>query len=312
MKRMIITLAIILVAGIVTTRAQGTRKTFDDHKYGNITTADFEECAYPESVLDDDAVILEHTDDILFIVDSTYRIGFNGKPQWAKYYHCYHTERYKIKIRKESGRRYAEVKLQHRHIANPTDHIGFLYGIQGYTYNAKGNSVTKSKLKPRDITSRMLDDSTMQIAFTMPNAAVGSIIEYEFEQSYISANPIDKEVIMQHDLPILKSKCILSMAYWDGEIDTFKAFLSDCYGDIPYRIDKSAYDRYYRKIYTEIKPEPKRDDPFAMRSNSLYRFPARNYMRVPTKTTIYEADNIPSLSSAANSDGIARVKIILL
>ena len=131
----------------------------------------------------------------------------------VKYYNYYRTERYKIKILKESGLKYADIKLLHRHIAKPTDHVGFLYGVQGCTYNMKGDKVVDSKLKPRHVSNRMLDDSTQQISFTMPDVAVGSIIEYEFERKYVSSYPIDKEVILQHDRPILKSRCIVSMVY---------------------------------------------------------------------------------------------------
>lgn len=230
----------------------------------------------------------------------------------VKYYNYYRTERYKIKILKESGLKYADIKLLHRHIAKPTDHVGFLYGVQECTYNMKGDKVVDSKLKPRHVSNRMLDDSTQQISFTMPDVAVGSIIEYEFERKYVSSYPIDKEVILQHDRPILKSRCIVSMVYLNSKYKVLKAFLSDCYGDIPYRIEKGYYGRYFRTRYIEAMPESSRDDPFGMRTNLLYRMSSKSDMMVPTITTIYEAENIPPLSAVTGPDKVARIRIILL
>lgn len=313
MKRTIIALVAVLAAGIMAAHAQRyPKKYIEVHKYGKVTPAEFDESTYPESVRDYDAVILEHTDDIFLEVDSTYSKGFDGKPQWIKYYNYYRTERYKIKIQKESGLKYADIELLHRHIANPTDHVGFLYGVQGCTYNKKRDKVVDSKLKPRHISNRMLDDSTQQISFTMPDVAVGSIIEYEFERKYVSTYPIDREVILQHDRPILKSRCIVSMAYWNSNLDVFKAFLSDCYGDIPYRTENGFYGRHFRTNYVEGMPEWTCDDPFGMRTNLSYRMPSRPDMMFPTLTTIYEAENIPPLSAVTDPEKVARIKILVL
>ena len=244
-----------LAASIMAAHAQYyPKKYIETHKYGKVTPAEFDESTYPESVRDDDVVILEHTDDIILSVDSMYRDAFGGTDQLVKYYNYYRTERYKIKILKESGLKYADIKLLHRHIAKPTDHVGFLYGVQGCTYNMNGDKVVDSKLKPRHVSNRMLDDSTQQISFTMPDVAVGSIIEYEFERKNVSSYPIDKEVILQHDRPILKSRCIVSMVYLNSKYKVLKAFLSDYYGDIPYRIEKGYYGRYFRTRYIEACP----------------------------------------------------------
>lgn len=313
MKRTIIALVAVLAAGILAAHAQYfPKKYIETHKYGKVTPAEFDESTYPESVRDDDVVILEHTDDIILSVDSIYRDAFGGTNQLVKYYNYYRTERYKIKIRKESGLKYADIELLHRHIAKPTDHVGFLYGVQGCTYNMKGDKVVDSKLKPRHISNRMLDDSTQQISFTMPDVAVGSIIEYEFERKYVSTYPIDREVILQHDRPILKSRCIVSMVYVNSKYKVLKAFLSDCYGDIPYRTEKGYYGRYFKKLYTEGMPEWSRDDPFGMRTNLLYRMPSKSDMMVPTISTIYEAENIPPLSAVTDPEKVARIKILVL
>ncbi|UKI18468.1 MAG: hypothetical protein L6V80_02945 [Bacteroidales bacterium] len=58
------------------------KKYIETHKYGKVTPAEFDESTYPESVRDDDVVILEHTDDIILSVIRYIETPSAGQINW--------------------------------------------------------------------------------------------------------------------------------------------------------------------------------------------------------------------------------------
>lgn len=83
MKRTIISLITMLAASIMAAHAQYyPKKYIETHKYGKVTPAEFDESTYPESVRDDDVVILEHTDDIILSVIRYIETSSAGQINW--------------------------------------------------------------------------------------------------------------------------------------------------------------------------------------------------------------------------------------
>ena len=83
----------------------------------------------------------------------------------------------RIKILKEEGLKYAQVELPYRFL-NKYDDVGQIKA-QTFNLNEKGEMVV-SKMKSKSIQDIQVDRRNKKKVFTLPDARVGSIIEYKY------------------------------------------------------------------------------------------------------------------------------------
>lgn len=96
--------------------------------------------------------------------------------------------RIRIKILKENGLNIANVRIPFYKVGNRQS-VG---QVEGYTYNLdEKGEITETKLERKSVLEQKIDESYDMVVFTMPNAKVGSVIEYRY--NYIKKNDIDIE-----------------------------------------------------------------------------------------------------------------------
>ena len=92
------------------------------------------------------------------------------------------TNRFRIKILKDAGKDYANVDhvLYNSQGANGHEKI---FGIKAVAINLENGKVIKTKMKSDMIFTEKLDEYHDRVKFTIPQAKVGSVIEYEYNVS---------------------------------------------------------------------------------------------------------------------------------
>lgn len=76
-------------------------------------------------------------------------------------------------------------------------------GVKAYTYNLENGKIVKNKLKNKDIFKEKTSEHWTSYKFTMPNAKVGSVIEWVY--TITSPFPFNiNDVIFQYKIPIKK------------------------------------------------------------------------------------------------------------
>jgi len=105
------------------------------------------------------------------------------------------TER--IKILKKSGLNYATKKIGSYKNEDDKEYVS---DVWGKTYNLEDDKILEDKLEESAIFERVVSDDFNETAFTMPNAQVGSIVEW----GYKTISPFWKidDLIFQEDIPV--------------------------------------------------------------------------------------------------------------
>lgn len=173
---------LLLFSFLATTYAQG-----QDYRFGKVEKVDFERIT-PEDQEEPPAEVLLKKESVQF------------KYVRGKGFVQTRTVHERIKINTEEGLDYATKKVRLYDLSSSNSER--LKGLNGYTYALVDGNVERDKLSSSGEFDEKLNEYWKQTSFTMPNAQVGSIIEYEY---YISSpyNAID-DVILQYDIPIRK------------------------------------------------------------------------------------------------------------
>ena len=102
----------------------------------------------------------------------------------------------RIKILNKEGLDYATKKIR-LYKSNSTKER--ITGLKGYTYNAEGSKLKTEKLKKSAVFKNEITDHWNETTFTMPNAGVGSVVEWTYKIS----SPFWKidDLIIQEDIP---------------------------------------------------------------------------------------------------------------
>ncbi len=87
----------------------------------------------------------------------------------------------RIKILKEDGLDYANVKLTLRNIEKGSGSNDQLQGLKAFSYNLEGGKIQKTKMSGDMVSKKRLNRSFISTEFTIPQAKVGSVIEYQYE-----------------------------------------------------------------------------------------------------------------------------------
>lgn len=159
MKRVIISCICILFA--LTAGAQTLNK-----KMGNPTMEEMTmtECAYAK---DATAVVLY--EDLYVDIIST--VGLKLEIVCKR----------RIKILKEDGLDYANVTLTLRDTERNGGYNDRLQDLKATSYNLEGGKIQKAKMAGNMVSKKRLNDSYVSTEFTIPQAKVGSVIEYQYK-----------------------------------------------------------------------------------------------------------------------------------
>ena len=88
--------------------------------------------------------------------------------------------RIRLKILKDKGIDFANIKISFYSEYNEN----YVSNISGITYNLdKDGNIVTTKLDKSSIFKKTIDKQRSEVAFTMPDAKVGSVIEYKFKES---------------------------------------------------------------------------------------------------------------------------------
>ncbi len=165
-----------------------------DYRFGKVDPSDFERIT-PEGEEEPVAEVLYRKEHISFrYVQNT------GFVQTRSVHE-------RIKINSEEGLDYATKKVRLYDVS--ASRRERLKGLKGYTYFNFNGDVSRDKLTSNGEFEEKLNEYWKQSSFTMPNAQVGSIIEYEYD--IVSPfNSID-DVVLQYDIPIHKMDISIMM-----------------------------------------------------------------------------------------------------
>lgn len=173
-------------------------------KFGKPTEEELQMTTYaPDSSAE--AVVLCRLTTVEYIIqENGYLVNYN--------------EKFRIKVLKPSGTRYAKVVIPYQvnmshgsklgglrfsMFANdfkgaPSSEFGFDSGsmtseamgdysdesvedLEATAFNLQGNKVVKSKLKKSDVVKKKIDEQNYQLEFTVPDVKEGTVIEYEYQ-----------------------------------------------------------------------------------------------------------------------------------
>ena len=203
MKRLIALLALVAVA--LSAEAQ------ESFKFGDVTAADFAQSAYAVDTANADAIILDELQQSYLMIfdyrNRKYRERGNALISQS-------VINRKIKILNSKGVRHATVSLDYYcdQASTPKHTSAYVGDISACSYSLKDGVVEKHTLKDEDIAARWVNDSTVRVEFTIPNVAEGSIIEYSFDTGKESVRPYMVDFAMQHDIPVLNSRCEVAVS----------------------------------------------------------------------------------------------------
>ncbi len=83
-------------------------------------------------------------------------------------------------------------------------------GIKAYTFNLENGKILKDKLKKKDIFKEKVSDHWTSYKFTMPNAKVGSVVDWEY--TITSPFPFNiNDVIFQYKIPIKRIEATIEI-----------------------------------------------------------------------------------------------------
>lgn len=152
-------------------------------EFGDFTRDDLalKECAFDKNA---DAVIIFET----------------GLSNYNDEYNLVTEKRVRMKILKEKGIDRANIRIRFY----SKDKFESITRIKGVTGNVGDNGLSLTKLDPKTIYTRKLNDVFSEIVFAMPNVKVGSIIEYSYESIMEHYGGLD-DWYFQQELPVMLS-----------------------------------------------------------------------------------------------------------
>ncbi|BAO54379.1 DUF3857 domain-containing protein [Nonlabens marinus] len=181
MNKLVIVVVICLVVSSLT-MAQ-------DYRFGKVDDIDFKN-TYAQGEEIPAAEVLYHNEDISW--DYSENSGFTQKRRIHE----------RIKINTADGLDYATKKIRLYNASGSRKET--MSKLKGRTYNLIDGKIEDEKIRSENEFEEELSENYKQESFTMPDARVGSVIEYE----YLISSPfitID-DVILQYDIPIKRSE----------------------------------------------------------------------------------------------------------
>ncbi len=169
--------------------------------------------------------------------------------------------RYRIKVLKEKGLGYADVKIPYYSKGN----LERIHHVTAYTYNLDaGGNVVATEVDKKSIYTQQIDKNYSQLIIAFPEVKVGSIIEYRYTTDRESISYI-QDWYFQKDIPVRYSQFDM------------KAPMVFHFSEDPF-------------IYMKVdKKEDYNDELFAMSEGGVMR------LKMLTKT--YAMENIPGIHS---------------
>ena len=180
----LLTFTILLVSTSVFTQ----KKSKDIPDFGKIETADLQ---MKECSIDKDAEAYK----LLDLGEVNYERGKN-------FFRMRTYHRIRIKILKDKGIDQANIKI----LFYSKENYETIKDITGITYNLLADGSTEiTKLEKASVFTKKVDNIFSQVAFTMPNLKVGSVIEYQYTDLKESIEHL-KDWYFQDDIPTRISK----------------------------------------------------------------------------------------------------------
>ncbi|MEM6807154.1 MAG: DUF3857 domain-containing protein, partial [Bacteroidota bacterium] len=164
------------------------------HEWGSISSAEFKLDTYQDDP-DAEALIL-------------YDIGNSYFELQADGFEIKFSRKKRIKVLKESGLSYAEVSIPF--YVDAKGGREKVSGIQAIVYNEVDGELQKSMLAHDQVFEEKVNENWKQIKFALPNARVGSIIEYQYKVNSPFMYNLPKWKF-QDRIPTLYSKYTVNM-----------------------------------------------------------------------------------------------------
>lgn len=127
----------------------------------------------------------------------------------------------RIKIYKKGGFDFATESVNLFKSGNANESMN---GIKGYTYNLVDGEVVKSKLDKKSIFKSEYSKNYNQVKFTMPDAKVGSVLEYQYKITSPYIQSVD-EYVFQENIPVRKLEAYLKILDYFKYNQRAKGFL---------------------------------------------------------------------------------------
>jgi transglutaminase-like putative cysteine protease len=197
----------VTIAGLLLIAPQLLTAQGNGFEYGKITYMELDMKTY-ERDTSAVAVVLNEFGEASFDLEDLSKVVFQ-----------YHV---KIKILKESGKKYADFEIPMRKNGTKQEVVKF---VKGSSFNRNGNAWKESALLPKSIFTEAVNDYYSLTKFAIPDVQVGSVIE----MSYVLETPFVYNFIpweFQSDIPKVKSEFWAKYpAYYEYGI-TLKGFLN--------------------------------------------------------------------------------------
>jgi len=155
-----------------------------EEKYGEISKEDFEATAL-SGQQDPDAIVLYRKDHTRFNIYASNLSQTNEVHE-------------RILIKNEEGLKYATEKIALYNKSKKTKDR--LKKVKAASYNLIDGKIVETKLNRRDLFEEDINDYWKSKSFTIPGAAIGSIVEFKYEKT--SPLPSIDDKIVQYDIPI--------------------------------------------------------------------------------------------------------------
>ena len=164
-----------------------------EFKLGNVSVKELEEKICPNDTLAV-AAVLYNSARTFFTYNATYGYSINTENS------------FRIKIYKKEGLQWANYKVPFRigYENLNEDKVEFSNGV---TYNLEGGKIIKTKLENEGIFKTTISEFWKQLAITMPNVKVGSVIEFKYVLK--SQNIVEFPTFnFQQDIPVNHSEYV--------------------------------------------------------------------------------------------------------
>ncbi|WP_136481686.1 transglutaminase-like domain-containing protein [Cognatitamlana onchidii] len=184
----------------------------------------------------------------------------------------------RIKIYNKEGLGYATKSVKLFKNGNEDEQLN---GIKGYTYSLVGDEISKDKLKKDGVFKTELSKYRDEVKFTMPNANVGSIIEFKYKVNSPFFTNVEA-FVFQHDIPTKK----LNSKFESPEYFSFKLNTKGYMSVVPH------VERKPGKITLHNKTRTGGD---SARDGSVRTTYTSENIDFLTTVSTYDLENIPAL-----------------
>ncbi|MGV6830732.1 MAG: DUF3857 domain-containing protein [bacterium] len=193
----------------------------------------------------------------------------------------------RVKILKKSGLDYATDEVSLYQGKKSKERIS---SLKGYTHTLEGGKVKKEKLKKSGIFKNELNDNWKETSFTLPNAQVGSIVEW----SYKVTSPFWKidDLIIQEDIPV---------QHYFGKVQTLEYFNFQRVVKGPYQITPREY-REQRNLSVSYEQST---------TSALTQSTRSATIQVGENVAEYDVSNVPALKEEDYVDNINNYRFLI-